>query len=131
MDQIKKFAGNKCKTSDFCLKLSQVTSRDVFVVTSVSIIRKYIEHKPTEEIEGVRYSVIDTHTFTPFSIKTTETIPVVTQEELEKNENTVKIRVPIDECIIKPYRIEYGNVFVSIVVPSVEIADEELFETDF
>lgn len=122
---LKAFANNKCKISDLTFKMSDITTTNIFVVTKVSIVKKYVDGKATEEVEGVNYTLTDTHTFAQIRIKALTTKPVVTQEDLDTSDTPIFIEIPLDETVVKPYKIEYGTVSLSITAPYVTLAKND------
>lgn len=121
---LRAFAGNKCKISDITLSMSQVTDSDVFAVTGVSIIKKYVDGKPTDDVDGIRYLLTDTKTLTQISVKTLEKKPAITQDEIDNAGCLMYVKLPIEETLIKPYKMEFGKVSVSIIAPSVEVVSD-------
>ena len=120
---IRAFANNKCKIADLAFPMSQITETNVFVVTKVAVQKKYVDGKPTDEVEGVSYVLTDTKTYTQIRIKSLETVPVITQEELNASETPVFVEIPIEKVLIKPYRIEFGVVSISLVSPYVTLLE--------
>ena len=81
------------------------------------------EGKKTDKIEAVRYECVNPENFSIFTIKVETTRPVVTKEILEASEEPVYISIPVDEVIIRPYEISYGNAKVSIIAPYIKLAE--------
>ena len=81
------------------------------------------EGKKTEKIEAVRYDCVNPENFSILTLKVETTRPVVTKEILEAAEEMIYISIPVDEVIIRPYSIEYGNAKVSIIAPYVKLAE--------
>ena len=128
---LRAFAGNKCKTADLTFKMSEITATNVFVVTQVSIVKKYVDGKATDEVEGVNYTLTDPQTFAQIRVKALTTTPVVTQEKLDANNTPIYIEIPLDETVVKPYKIDFGTVSLSITAPYVKLAkDVDLVDVD-
>ena len=78
--------------------------------------------KRTDNIEGFRYDLTDPSNYSTFTIKVMGTTPVITQKELEKSETPVLLEIPVEQVVIKPYKLEYGKATLSITAPSVKLA---------
>lgn len=107
----------------------QITSSEV--IPDKAVLRgvrvSYIQDenkKKTDQIEAVRYDCINETDFSSFTIKVPSSLPVITSEELESAEGIVHILIPVGETHIKPYKIEYGQVSVSIVAPYVSLVKQ-------
>ena len=72
-----------------------------------------------DKITAVSYSVVDPNTYISYTLKVVGQ-PVVTPEELETTTTFIELDIPTEECIVKPYKIEYGKVYVSITAPYVK-----------
>ena len=77
--------------------------------------------KRTDEIQAIKYDVIDTETFSTFTIKVDGSVAVITPNDLELAPDIVYLDIPINQVIIKPYEMSFGNAKVSISAPSVSI----------
>ena len=51
---------------------------------------------------------------------------MISEKELENAEHPIFISIPLKDSIVKPYKIEYGKVKVSIQVPYVKITENVL-----
>lgn len=120
---IRSIANNMCSIKDFVHRLSDVTKQNVFAVNSVSEQKKYVDGKATDEIAGVNYVLTDTQTFAQIRVKTEAKTPVITQEEIEESNTPILVEVPLNETLVKPYKIEYGKVSLSIVAPYVKLVE--------
>lgn len=130
-NSLKKFANNKCKIADLAFPMSQITETNVFVVTKISAQKKYVDGKPTKEIEGITYTLSDPHTFTQIRVKALTTAPIVTQEELDASDTPIFIELPLDEALVKVYKIEFGTMSLSITTPYVKLAkNDDLIDVD-
>ena len=76
----------------------------------------------TSRVEAIRYGCTNLGDFSTFTIKVPSTEPIITAAELEAAEEPVFIEIPLDEVVIKPYKIEYGIATVSITAPYVQLA---------
>jgi len=122
---LKAFSNNQCKIADLTFKMSEITVTNRFVVTGVSIKKKYVDGKPTDEVEGINYTLTDPETFTQIRVKALTTTPVITQEELDASETPIFIEIPLDKTLLKPFKIEYGTVSLSVTTPSVRLAEND------
>lgn len=110
---------NKISAENIEFALSNILpGRRKLAVTEVRPVPHYDEnHKRTDKIEGYRYTVTDMDTLSSFSVRVNSTAPVITPEELEETDERVFIEFPLEETIVKPYRIEYGIATISIIAP--------------
>ena len=122
---IKSFANNKCKISDITFPMSEITSTKLYAVTSVTVSKEYVDEKATDKVLGINYVLVDPKTFTQIRVKTSATVPVVSQEQIEQSETPVLVEIPINETLVKPYKIEYGKVSLSIVAPYLKLVQVE------
>lgn len=95
------------------------------ILRSVSTAFKYADGKRTEEIEGINYDVVNPDNLDSFRIKTLSPKPIITQKELDDSETHIYISIPLEQTIIKPYRIEFGFATVSILAPYVLLVKNE------
>lgn len=97
---------------------------DIAVLKNVRVSNvKDAEGKKTDKVEAVRYDCVNPDNFSTFTLKVETTRPVVTKEILEASEEPIYISIPVDEVVIRPYEISYGNAKVSIVAPYVKLAE--------
>lgn len=67
---------------------------DSILVTEVRPLKKYVDGKSTEEIEGFRYlCILPANKYEQVSIKVENLTPAITSEELEAKGGTVKAKV--------------------------------------
>lgn len=93
------------------------------ILRDVSLINKSdADGKRTNEVEAVRYDLIDPITFSTFSLKVAGTHPVISKLDLDKSENPIYLEIPLEEVNIKPYRIDFGKATLSITAPTVKLA---------
>lgn len=122
---IRLFAGNQCKIADIAFSLDNVTSQKIYAVISVSVQKKFENGKATDEVDGVNYILSDTQTYAQIRVKTQSKTPVITQDLIDAHETPFLVEVPLDETLVKPYKIEYGKVSLSIVAPYVKLVEIE------
>lgn len=79
------------------------------------------EGKRTDKVDYIRYECANPTDFSSFTLKVLSTIQIITAEELEDAREVVYVKIPLNEVIIKPYKIEYGTAFVSIIVPRIQL----------
>ena len=82
---------------------------------------KDAEGNLTNGIEAVRYDVVNPINYDTLTIKVNGKDPVITQEEIEEAE-MIFLVIPVDKTILRPYKIEYGKAYVSIIAPAVAIS---------
>ncbi|MBQ9198690.1 MAG: hypothetical protein IJ141_00740 [Lachnospiraceae bacterium] len=79
----------------------------------------------TDEVIGIKYECIDTETFSTFSVKVEGNVkPVITAQELELSTTPVYIEIPVEQTLIRPYDISFGNAKISIVAKNVKLHKE-------
>ena len=113
----KKLNDNICKADCFEMKLSDFVDSDIFALNSVEKRYKYDENRQrTDVIDGIVYTITDDR-LNRYKVKVPTTVPIIEQQELEESDELIYVRLPIDESIIKPYKIEFGRTYVSISSP--------------
>ena len=113
---------NKISVKDIRISAQGFIDRKV-VLNHVSLSYAVDEQKKrTSKVEAIRYECTNPADFSTFTIKVPSAEPVITAGELEAAEEPVFIEIPLDEVIIKPYKIEYGIATVSITAPYVQLA---------
>lgn len=121
---------NKISAQNLILRLSDILRETTdLALTGVRPSYHYDENrKRTDLIEAYTYTVTDMDTLASFSVRVNSTTPVITPEELEETEGRVFIEFPMEETIVKPYKLEYGTATVSIVAPYAKLADQDIEE---
>lgn len=122
---IRAFANNTCSTKDIQIPLSMITTEEIFVVNSVTIQNKYVDNKRTDEVEAIIYDLVEPKTFVPIRVKVLAKTPVISSTDIETSDVPIFIQLSLEETVIKPYRIEYAKVSISIVTPYVTVAKQE------
>ena len=112
------------------MKASELEISAVGIIPDVAVVKNVrvsnvldAEGKKTDKVEAVRYDCVNPDNFSTFTLKVETTRPIVTKEILEASEEPVFITIPVDEVIIRPYEISYGNAKVSIIAPYVKLAE--------
>lgn len=112
------------------MKASELEISAVGIIPDVAVVKNVrvsnvldAEGKKTDKVESVRYDCVNPDNFTTFTVKVETTRPVVTKEILETAEEPIYISIPVEEVVIRPYEISYGNAKVSIVAPYVKLAE--------
>lgn len=112
------------------IKASELEVSAEGIIPEVAVVRNvrlsYVmdaEGKKTDKVEAVRYDCVNPDNFSSFTLKVETTRPVVTKEILEASEEPIYISIPVEEVVIRPYEISYGNAKVSIVAPYVKLAE--------
>lgn len=116
------------------LDSNQISARDITIsaaglVPARAVLKKvrlsYASNEKGQRsntVESIRYDCVDPSTFSCFTLKVPSSTPVITEEELEEAETSVFISIPVDQVVIRPYKLEYGYATVSIVAPYVELS---------
>lgn len=119
---------NKISAENIAFALSNIfPGKRKFVPTDVRPVFHYDkEHNRTEQIEAYKYTVTDLETLSSFTVRVNSTTPVITPEELEETEERVFIEFPMNDTIVKPFRLEYSVATVSIVAPYAKLVNPEI-----
>lgn len=118
---------NKISTKDLACRLADIFGdTPKLALTDIRPCFHYDENRNrTDLVEAYNYTVTDMDTLGSFNVRVTSTTPVITTEELEEAEERVFIEFPMNETIVKPYRIEYGTATVSIVAPYAQLVNPD------
>lgn len=113
------------------MKASALQVSAVGIIPEIVVVRNVrlsyamdTEGNKTDKVEAVRYDCVNPDNFTTFTIKVVTDCPVVTKEILDASEEPVFISIPVEDVVIRPYAIEYGNAKVTIVAPYVKLVQE-------
>lgn len=119
---------NKMPTQGIAFSLKDALGKDEqdFVLNAVRPRYHYDENRQrTNIVEAIVYTVTDPATFAKFNVRVDSTTPVITPAELAESDELIFIQFPLEETVVKPYKIEYGTASVSIVAPYATIVKEE------
>lgn len=105
------------KTENFAKPLADIMDATQFAVLAVASVYAYVNGKKTDTIIGTRYTVANPATFVNFDVKVNQTVPVVTQEQIEASAD--RYWVTFTNAVVKPYKIDFGNVQCSVTADSV------------
>ncbi len=111
--------------------LSNIMDIDKFALLSVSPVFRYADGKRTDEQVGTRYTIANPKTFENFDVKVPIITPVVSQEEIDKNEE--RYWITFTNPIVVPYEISFGKATCSVTAESVKLVDLDVsdsFELD-
>jgi len=127
----KRINDNICKAECFQMKLADFVDDDRFALNSVERRYKYDENrKRTDVVDGIVYTVTDER-LNRYKIKVPTTTPVIEQEEIDESDEIFFVTFPIRESVVKPYKMEYGRVFISITSPWCRlVSDDETGSSD-
>jgi hypothetical protein len=75
----------------------------------------------TNKIVAVRYMCIDPTNFSSYAIKVMGSEAIITPEQIKKSPDIILIDIPVDDVIIRPYELSFGQMSVSISAPFVSI----------
>jgi hypothetical protein len=118
-----RMSDNKIKAKDLVLTGKDFFESEDFVLRGVKINFRYDGGKKTDIIDSISYSCVDPLTFNSVTFKVNTTKPVIEQDTIDKATEAIHLNIPIDEAIIKIYKLEFGMVFLSITVPFVRLSD--------
>ena len=112
------------------MKVSELEIPAVGIIPDVAVVKNVrisnvldAEGQKTDKVEAVRYDCVNPDNFSTFTLKVETKRPVVTKEILEASEEPVFISIPVEEVVIRPYAIEFGNAKVTILAPSVKLVE--------
>lgn len=119
---------NKISAQNISFSLSNIfPGKRKLALTEVRPVAHYdSERNRTEQIDGFKYTVVEMETLSSFCVRVNSTAPVITPEELEDSEERVFIEFPMDETLVKPYKVEYGIATVSILAPYAKLVNPEI-----
>jgi hypothetical protein len=118
-----RMSDNKIKAKDLVLTGKVFFESEDFVLRGVKINFRYDGGKKTDIIDSISYSCVDPLTFNSVTFKVNTTKPVIEQDTIDKATEAIYLNIPIDEAIIKIYKMEFGMVFLSITVPFVKLLE--------
>ena len=123
---------NKMQAQNIAFALSNILQQTTkLALTGVRPSFHYDENrKRTEIVEGYHYTVTEMETLSSFTVRVNSTTPVITPEELENSGERVFVEFPLDETVVKPYKLEYGMATVSITAPYVKLATSADYAED-
>lgn len=102
--------------------LGNLTSSESFALLNVSPVYEYEAGKRTENVIGTKYNVADPETFEKFDVKVMSLKPVITQEQLEAEEE--RVWVEFNGAIVKPFKAEFGSALCTVTADSVWIVKD-------
>lgn len=113
---------NKIKVADLSINPIGIIPQKV-LLRGVRLTYKTDEEgkRVSDEVVAVRYDVVDPKTLGTMTIKVETNKPIISPEELEASDTPITLELPIDNVVIKPYKVEFGSANVSISAPSVKI----------
>lgn len=118
-------SNNKMSTSNMQISAVGIIAERVVVRDVKPVFKTDSEGKRTDIVEAIRYDCVNPNDYSTFTLKTLSIKPVITAEELEMSETPVFISIPVNDVVIKPYKIEYGIATVSIIAPYVKLASND------
>ena len=109
------------EASDFNINLEDYYDNDKFILKDAQPINEYVDNKKTDKVIGYKYKLVDPESYDTFYVKVKDTTPVIPLEKLSKVNKTI---VTLDRAVIKPYKIEYGKVSISITADKITLVKE-------
>lgn len=119
-----RMSDNKIKAKDLVLTGKEFFESEDFVLRGVKVNFRYDGGKKTDIIDSISYYCVDPLTFNSVTFKVNTTKPVIEQDTIDKATDSIYINVPINEAIIKIYKLEFGIMSVSITVPYVKLSEK-------
>lgn len=113
-----KINDNKISTNGFKIPAEGNIS-ETLVLKSVSNLLE--KNGDNYKSVGAKYICNDPATYSQLTIKVPGSEPIITDKELNELEDACFIRIPLEETVIIPYKIEFGKIYVSITCPSIEL----------
>lgn len=105
------------KTEKFTKLLTDIMDAEQFAVLAVAPVYAYVDGKKTETVIATKYTVANSETFVNFDVKVNQTVPVVTQEQIDASDE--RFWVSFTNAVVRPYKVEFGNVLCSVTADSV------------
>lgn len=112
---------NRISTADILISAEGILPEIAVLKTVRPAYLLDSEGKRTDKVDFIRYECANPTDFSSFTLKVLSTKQIITAEELEDATEVVYVKIPLNEVIIKPYKIEYGIAAVSIIVPRIQL----------
>lgn len=106
-------------TSQVTLDLAKVQKEQTFALMDAVTVYHYEKNVRTDTVEGTKYTVANVRTFDKFDVKTPETTPAVTREQIAESEE--RIFISFANAVAKPVKIEFGKLSLSVTADSAKI----------
>lgn len=124
MSNIIRMNDNKIKAKDLVLTGRIFFENEDFVLRGSKVNFRYEAGKKTEIVDSISYSCVDPLTFNSVTFKVDTTKAIIEQSVIDKATESIHITVPINEAVIKIYKMEFGIMSVSITVPYVKLSED-------
>lgn len=116
---------NSIRSEFFTMTLDKFLGDDFdFVLKGYKVIYVYEDGKKTDTVSHILYHLVDTILFQQIDVKVPHSIPIITQSDLDNADMPVFVSIPTKDTVVKPYKIEFGHVKVSITSPSISIVKD-------
>lgn len=80
--------------SKIIFPLNLIAKGDTVLITGFSKVKKYIDNKPTDQVESIRYAcVAPMNHYEGFNVKIQGHTPIITDEELEAKGGSIKVKL--------------------------------------
>ena len=112
------------KLEAFEITLDKIIQDEVLELVDVKeIYENYDEktHKPVGEVVSITYTVFSPDLRGRLNIKVDNAVPVIAAEELRECKDDVYIQVPLTETFVRPYKVEFNKVSVTVKAPTVHL----------
>lgn len=119
-----KLNNNKATATQLVIKGDSIFKGNKFVLHSMSKAYEYKDGVRTDTVIGINYDCTEMTSFSRIRLRTQETTPVIDPEVLEESSEQVVIQVPLEQLILRPVKIEYGQVTFSITAPFVRLVKD-------
>lgn len=112
---------NTIQLKDFEIPLSQFTGTDSFILKDIQEIPVYQKDEngknvKTDVFSHTNVTVVDPDTFCMFTLK------VFKRLALPDTDKRLRVDIDASKTFVKPYRVEYGKVKVTIVTDDINIS---------
>jgi len=112
---------NTIQLKDFEIPLSQFTGTDSFILKDIQEIPVYQKDENgknvrTDVFSHTNVTVVDPDTFCTFTIK------VPKKFKLTDTDSRLRVDIDASKTFVKPYKVEYGKVRVTIFTDDINIA---------
>ncbi len=113
---------NKVKVNDLQISVEGlIPQKAVLRAVRVSFPTDSEGKRTSETPDAVRYDLINPVSFDTFTVKVEGSKAVISQEELEAKDTPIYLELPLNEVSVRPYKVEYGTAYLSIVAPAVKL----------
>lgn len=119
----KKFiSNNTCKAAILQKSLDEITEAPAYILKGVKANYIYENKVATNTIDSIAYSVVEPESYSFFTVKVKNIVPLVTQQQIEDSDGNIWVR--FENATVTPYELKYGTAKLSIKADDVSIVPD-------